>query len=637
LLLLLGPASHARAEGTSIAPDQQVQDRFSGSADLYRTFHVDVPEGAASLRVELQATEDVDLYVRAGAPITGDWTSEATASSRGPSGEESVSLAWDGKPALCACTYWIHVVRPKGRPDLTFTLVARVTDGNAAGGARPPDAPAEAPPTSRQGASPSGGEKTSAVEDVAGEFRRDGKASGRIPKDGDGYVTYAIHVGDRADSLLVRVVGARRDVDLYLKHGSKMETFDEAHYRANGAQPNEQIYVDDRSDPPLAAGIYYLDVALATRGHDSGTFEIEVRYDAPEPEPPPATSGPRAPLAFGTPVKADLSVLGGKAALFTLEVPASARELHVVVARATRDIDLYLRHGAAPTGYDAGHDHKAWSIRMNEHLVVTRESDPPLKAGTWYLDAASLVDSDTLVTFHVVASLDAPPELGPDLFSLPPWLDAASLRPLERALQATVQVNSDNGSGSGTCVSPRGLVLTNHHVLFEAGELQRENVYVSFLRDFDEPAEELFIAEVVFADADLDLALLRPTTDIHGRPFPTDARLPWLPLGDSNAVRIGEPVLVAGFPATGGFEARTSLSVTAGIASGFTRDAQGARSWIKTDARINAGHSGGTFLSSRHEFIGVPTREQIDDDDEVGYCVPTAAIPAEWRKVIEAR
>src|SRR5215207_4702255 len=124
--------------------------------------------------------------------------------------------------------------------------------------------------------------------------------------------------------------------------------------------------------------------------------------------------------------------------------------------------------------------------------------------------------------------------------------------------------------GSGTVVSPDGLILTNHHLITPAGadeklaelETQLEGegknadlrvdperfmIAISDGRHLPEPR---YVARVVAEDPDLDLAVLRIESDDRGTPLdPETLDLPVLPLGSSDAVDLGESVHVFGFPA----------------------------------------------------------------------------------------
>jgi hypothetical protein len=79
---------------------------------------------------------------------------------------------------------------------------------------------------------------------------------------------------------------------------------------------------------------------------------------------------------------------------------------------------------------------------------------------------------------------------------------------------------------------------------------------------------------------------------------------PALKVGDSDDVRTGDPIRILGYPGVGG----TSITVTDGIVSGRFPAATKGGPWIKTDAAIAGGNSGGTALDTEGRLIGVPTQ-----------------------------
>jgi S1-C subfamily serine protease len=161
--------------------------------------------------------------------------------------------------------------------------------------------------------------------------------------------------------------------------------------------------------------------------------------------------------------------------------------------------------------------------------------------------------------------------------------------------------------GSGTIVDSGGSILTNHHVLHDP---YRSRLYDLFLVGrFRSPDRE---PELVcagrppagFLRPDLDLALIRCDSDLNGQPWWPEF-WPAVPLGDSKGIVPGEQVWVLGYPNAGG----SAIRVSAGLVSGWTGEHGGAasRAFMRTDAAISAGNSGGTAADRFGRLIGVPT------------------------------
>jgi S1-C subfamily serine protease len=221
--------------------------------------------------------------------------------------------------------------------------------------------------------------------------------------------------------------------------------------------------------------------------------------------------------------------------------------------------------------------------------------------------------------------------------------------------------------GSGTVVSPDGLVLTNQHLITPAGvdeklaELEtqlategkdadlrvapeRFMIAVSDGRQLPDPR---YVARVVAEDPELDLAVLRIDSNERGTPLDPDTLdLPVLPLGRSDAVNLGQPVHVFGFPAIGS----GSLTYTTGIVSGFLfEEGIDGTAWIHTDAVTSGGNSGGAAVNDAGQLIGVPTsgsaldcragdtnRDGVVGADDVG-CLPTGGSLTQLRPIDLAR
>jgi S1-C subfamily serine protease len=142
------------------------------------------------------------------------------------------------------------------------------------------------------------------------------------------------------------------------------------------------------------------------------------------------------------------------------------------------------------------------------------------------------------------------------------------------------------GAGSGSILSPDGLILTNNHVVEGAGAIELATIDARH-----------FPARILGRDPDTDIAVLRAETS---------DRLPAARLGNSKLIKAGQIAIAIGNPL--GFES----TVTAGIVSAVGRSlrAQNGRligDVIQTDAALNPGNSGGPLVNSRAEVIGVNT------------------------------
>lgn len=193
----------------------------------------------------------------------------------------------------------------------------------------------------------------------------------------------------------------------------------------------------------------------------------------------------------------------------------------------------------------------------------------------------------------------------------------------ERALHATVQVivpdNRGNliSGGSGTVIdADAGYILTNYHVMGEpqAGELYNdEGLAVIGVNPANLRGVPVFryTARVVGADPKIDLAVLQifGLFDDAAAALPRNLGLTDVGRGKSADLMIGDPIYVMGFPGLGG----DTVTYTEGAVSGYLdENRDGVEEWIKTDAEINHGNSGGLAVDEAGAFIGVPTAGYSD-------------------------
>jgi S1-C subfamily serine protease len=232
------------------------------------------------------------------------------------------------------------------------------------------------------------------------------------------------------------------------------------------------------------------------------------------------------------------------------------------------------------------------------------------------------LDGDTTV---VASTTAAPPAR-----LAPASGDAMSVNEIyERAASGVVRINATSNStsgsvdpfggsqqgsalGSGFVIDKTGHIVTNYHVVRDAGE-----VTVSFSN------RDTVKAEVVGSDPSTDLAVLRVST--------AASALTPLPLGNSDAVRVGDAVVAIGNPFG------LDRTVTSGIISALQRLITAPNRFtidhvIQTDAPINPGNSGGPLINTRGQVIGVNTQIETGTGTSasgnvgIGFAVPANTV-----------
>jgi serine protease Do len=153
--------------------------------------------------------------------------------------------------------------------------------------------------------------------------------------------------------------------------------------------------------------------------------------------------------------------------------------------------------------------------------------------------------------------------------------------------------------GSGFIIDKNGYIVTNHHVIRNA-----ESIVVKLKngKEYD--------AEIVGTDSSTDLALIK---------IEAEGDLPFLKLGDSNEIEVGEWVLAIGNPFG------LDHTVTSGIVSAKGRFIGAGQydDFIQTDASINPGNSGGPLLDMDGMVIGINTAI-VAGGDGIGFAIPSS-------------
>jgi Do/DeqQ family serine protease len=168
--------------------------------------------------------------------------------------------------------------------------------------------------------------------------------------------------------------------------------------------------------------------------------------------------------------------------------------------------------------------------------------------------------------------------------------------------------------GSGVIVSNTGYVLTNHHVVEAADEIEVA------LHD-----GRKLLAKVVGTDPETDLAVLRVSAE----------NLPAITFGSSDALKVGDVVLAIGNPFNFG------QTVTAGIVSALGRTGLGINTFenfIQTDAAINPGNSGGALVDAGGNLVGINTAifSRSGGSMGIGFAIPVSTAKMVLEQIVKS-
>ena len=169
--------------------------------------------------------------------------------------------------------------------------------------------------------------------------------------------------------------------------------------------------------------------------------------------------------------------------------------------------------------------------------------------------------------------------------------------------------------GSGVLVSPEGVIITNHHVISDADEIE---VALSDNRKFK--------AKVVGSDPETDIAVLK----IDAKQLPSP-----ITLGKIDSIHVGDVVMAIGNPFGVG------ETVTSGIVSAMGRDHVGINTFenfIQTDAAINPGNSGGALIDTRGNLIGINTAIFSNNGGSmgIGFAIPINLVKQVMESIIQS-
>ncbi len=192
-----------------------------------------------------------------------------------------------------------------------------------------------------------------------------------------------------------------------------------------------------------------------------------------------------------------------------------------------------------------------------------------------------------------------------------PFLEFFGIPQQQQRGESQPRYREQRSGGSGVIISEDGYIITNNHVVDGASKL-RVKIYDG----------GTFNAEIIGVDPTTDIALIKIDKD----------KLPTIPFGSSDDLRLGEWVLAIGSP----FDLQSTI--TAGIVSAKARQLDvipsdfRIESFIQTDAAVNPGNSGGALVNSRGELVGINTLIKSQTGSYIGYsfAVPETLV----RKVV---
>jgi serine protease Do len=257
---------------------------------------------------------------------------------------------------------------------------------------------------------------------------------------------------------------------------------------------------------------------------------------------------------------------------------------------------LLVAVGVLPAAAQVPTDHQAQTV--DRPILSLRDLNQA------FIDIAAAV-KPTVVTVSTERVMDMRRSpFGGSPFASDPFLDFFFGGPRNRQRQEPDREFKQQGLGSGVIVSADGRILTNNHVVDQADSI--------WVRTFE---GKRFPATVIGVDPQTDIAVIK---------ISTDQKLPFITVGNSDELKVGEMVLAVGSP----MSENLAYTVTQGIVSAKGRSNVGLadyEDYIQTDAAINPGNSGGPLVNLDGELIGINSAiaSQSGGFQGIGFAVPS--------------
>ncbi len=440
------------------------------------------------------------------------------------------------------------------------------------------------------------------------------------------YQTFKIKVSPDVFAVKVTVSNSPADLDIFVKKGSEIENYNNVDFSRVQDVYNESFLISRLSELPLEDGIYYMDVCYQRDNLPviDGKRTTEINFNIELDLQKYSVSGTLYPG-----VSADYKLIPqkGMAGLYALKIPENTNAFRIDLYNTKADLDLMVAYNNKKITRN-NNDFLRDSLLGQETLLVTGTNGGQVKSGIYYILVFDQISNDHPTDFSIIASLGNKP---PKQVMIIPRFPSVSDEN-QNALLSTVEVIGHAGKGSGCLISSNGYIITNWHVIEDFTLEASDNIYVAVNLSNDLPPLELFKADLIDFSIERDLALLHITSGLYDNPIPVNYDFPFFTLGNVSSLKLGQPLSFLGYPGIGGTGSRASISLTRGIVSGFEKI--NGNLFIKTDAEINSGNSGGAAINSFYELLAFPTTTIEEDAGHLAYLTPVSMIPEEWYRFI---
>ncbi|MFB3828822.1 MAG: pre-peptidase C-terminal domain-containing protein [Bryobacteraceae bacterium] len=358
-------------------------------------FKIDVPSGATALNVMVTSTNpsaEILVVARNGVPPSvTDGRVQSDISVEMKNGRAVLRLDASSTPAIRPGTWHIALA-----VFTTGTVSGNITATVETGAGTPPPS--------------GGGSPVALTPGVARNLVISPVSQPTLFNGGNGY---KVDVPAGAARLEVRVgVPGGVDVAALVRYGSEPAFVDgklQFDYMSAAQGTDQVVTVASSSTPPLKSGTYYIALAVFTTGREiRGTIVANVQTSGTTP--PAGSNNLTSGVAqtFNLPAVAVNTLFYGDSG-FRIAVPEGATRLEIKVVTSTpnADVDLFVRFGqdVQLSGSSAVADYKSESDGGNESVTITASSNPPLRAGTYYI-ALGLFTRGIPVTGTVTATVE---------------------------------------------------------------------------------------------------------------------------------------------------------------------------------------------------------------------------------------